>query len=49
MKRAVGENLVFLPVSVSGYNLGEHGNSQFGLSQVRVNQRQFNNYFQLMN
>ncbi|HEL1555907.1 TPA: L-lactate dehydrogenase [Streptococcus suis] len=39
MKRAVGEKFGVSPVSVSGYNLGEHGNSQFtAWSQVRVNQ-----------
>ena len=39
MKRAVGEKFGVSPVSVSGYNLGEHGNSQFtAWSQVWVNQ-----------
>ncbi|HEM6271352.1 TPA: L-lactate dehydrogenase [Streptococcus suis] len=39
MMRAVGEKFGVSPVSVSGYNLGEHGNSQFtAWSQVRVNQ-----------
>lgn len=37
MKAAVGELLAVNPKSVSGYNLGEHGNSQFtAWSQVRV-------------
>lgn len=37
MKRAVGEYLHVDPRSVYGYNLGEHGNSQFtAWSQVRV-------------
>ncbi|KXT78131.1 L-lactate dehydrogenase [Streptococcus sp. DD13] len=40
MKRAVGERLALDPSSVSGYNLGEHGNSQFvAWSQVRVKGR----------
>ncbi|MGT2910746.1 L-lactate dehydrogenase [Streptococcus cameli] len=37
MKRAVGEHFQVDPRSVYGYNLGEHGNSQFtAWSQVRV-------------
>ena len=37
MKAAVGEVLEVNPKSVSGYNLGEHGNSQFtAWSQVKV-------------
>ena len=37
MKRAVADRLQVSPASVSGYNLGEHGNSQFvAWSQVRV-------------
>ena len=37
MKTAVGEVLEVNPKSVSGYNLGEHGNSQFtAWSQVKV-------------
>lgn len=37
MKRVVGERLKVAPTSVSGYNLGEHGNSQFtAWSQVEV-------------
>lgn len=37
MKRAVGQRLNLNPKSVFGYNLGEHGNSQFtAWSQVRV-------------
>ena len=37
MKRAVGLRFKLNPRSVSGYNLGEHGNSQFvAWSQVRV-------------
>lgn len=37
MKRVVGERLGINPKSVSGYNLGEHGNSQFtAWSQVKV-------------
>ena len=37
MKAAVGEVLEVNPKSVSGYNLGEHGNSQFtAWSQVEV-------------
>lgn len=37
MKRAVGQHLNLNPKSVFGYNLGEHGNSQFtAWSQVRV-------------
>lgn len=37
MKRAVGEKLNVDPRSISGYNLGEHGNSQFtAWSTVRV-------------
>lgn len=37
MKRAVGEHFGINPRSVYGYNLGEHGNSQFtAWSQVRI-------------
>ena len=37
MKAAVGDDLSVNPKSVSGYNLGEHGNSQFtAWSQVKV-------------
>lgn len=37
MKRAVGDYFGVHPKSISGYNLGEHGNSQFtAWSQVRV-------------
>ena len=37
MKRAVAQRLHLDPRSVTGYNLGEHGNSQFSAwSQVRV-------------
>lgn len=37
MKRAVADRLQVNPASVSGYNLGEHGNSQFvAWSQVHV-------------
>lgn len=37
MKRAVGEHFKVNPRSVYGYNLGEHGNSQFtAWSQVRI-------------
>lgn len=37
MKRAVGEYFSINPRSVYGYNLGEHGNSQFtAWSQVRI-------------
>lgn len=37
MKRVVGERFGLAPASVSGYNLGEHGNSQFtAWSQVKV-------------
>lgn len=37
MKRAVGERFSLSPTSVTGYNLGEHGNSQFtAWSQVAV-------------
>lgn len=37
MKRAVGNRFGISPVSISGYNLGEHGNSQFtAWSQVRI-------------
>lgn len=39
MKRAVGQQFTVSPTSISGYNLGEHGNSQFtAWSQVRVGQ-----------
>lgn len=39
MKRAVGHRLDLSPTTISGYNLGEHGNSQFtAWSQVRVGQ-----------
>ncbi len=39
MKRAVGQHFELAPTSISGYNLGEHGNSQFtAWSQVRVGQ-----------
>lgn len=37
MKRVVGERFRLAPASVTGYNLGEHGNSQFtAWSQVEV-------------
>ena len=37
MKRAVGQHFQVNPRSVYGYNLGEHGNSQFtAWSQVRI-------------
>ena len=37
MKAAVADDLNVNPKSVSGYNLGEHGNSQFtAWSQVKV-------------
>lgn len=37
MKRAVGQRFGLAPTSISGYNLGEHGNSQFtAWSQVRL-------------
>ncbi|MGT2948147.1 L-lactate dehydrogenase [Streptococcus devriesei] len=37
MKRALGDRLSVDPRSIEGYNLGEHGNSQFvAWSQVRV-------------
>lgn len=40
MKRAVGKHFAIDPRSVYGYNLGEHGNSQFtAWSQVRVKGR----------
>ncbi|NQG97696.1 L-lactate dehydrogenase [Streptococcus suis] len=39
MKRAVGQRFGLAPTSISGYNLGEHGNSQFtAWSQVRIGQ-----------
>ncbi|HFH9837601.1 TPA: L-lactate dehydrogenase [Streptococcus suis] len=39
MQRAVGQQFSVSPTSISGYNLGEHGNSQFtAWSQVRVGQ-----------
>lgn len=44
MKRCVGERLQVSPASVSGYNLGEHGNSQFvAWSQVRVQSQDIRN------
>ncbi len=39
MKRAVSQRFGLAPTSISGYNLGEHGNSQFtAWSQVRIGQ-----------
>lgn len=44
MKRAVGQQFTVSPISISGYNLGEHGNSQFtAWSQVRVGQTPIRN------
>ena len=45
MKRAVGRQLALDPRSVQGYNLGEHGNSQFtAWSTVRVLGTSLTNY-----
>ncbi|MDY4762372.1 L-lactate dehydrogenase [Streptococcus thoraltensis] len=46
MKRVVSERLGVNPKSVSGYNLGEHGNSQFtAWSQVSVKGQSIDHFF----
>lgn len=46
MKRVVSERLGVNPKSVSGYNLGEHGNSQFtAWSQVSVKGQPISDFF----
>ncbi|MGT2832113.1 L-lactate dehydrogenase [Streptococcus halotolerans] len=46
MKRVVSDRLGVNPKSVSGYNLGEHGNSQFtAWSQVTVKGQSIANFF----